>query len=114
MSGWISLSFLNDALRAREHFRSFYNNVGYPISLSRGAYWLARSYEALNDTVTANKYYQEASNYPTTYYGQISHLKIKKDVEFNLSNLQNVDKDYKKKFEKNSLYKLVYLLTNIR
>ena len=110
LSGWISLSFLNDALRAREHFRSFYNNVGYPISLSRGAYWLARSYEALNDTVTANKYYQEASNYPTTYYGQISHLKIKKDVEFNLSNLQNVDKDYKKKFEKNSLYKLVYLL----
>ncbi len=110
LSGWISLSFLNDALRAREHFRSFYNNVGYPISLSRGAYWLAKSYEALNDTVTANKYYQEASNYPTTYYGQISHLKIKKDVEFNLSNLQNVDKDYKKKFEKNSLYKLVYLL----
>jgi len=110
LSGWISLSFLNDALRAREHFRSFYNNVGYPISLSRGAYWLARSYETLNDTVTANKYYQEASDYPTTYYGQISHLKIKKDVEFNLSNLQKVDKDYKKNFENYSLYKLVYLL----
>ena len=110
LSGWISLSFLNDALRAREHFRSFYNNVGYPISLSRGAYWLARSYETLNDTVTANKYYQEASDYPTTYYGQISHLKIKKDVEFNLSNLQKVDKEYKKNFENYSLYKLVYLL----
>ena len=32
LCGWISLSFLNDALRAKEHFKSFYENVGYPIA----------------------------------------------------------------------------------
>ena len=37
MSGWIALSFLNDPLLAIDHFTKFYNNVGYPISLSRGA-----------------------------------------------------------------------------
>ena len=110
LSGWISLSFLNDPLRAREHFKSFFENVGYPISLSRGAYWIARSYEALNDTVTANKYYKIASTYPTTYYGQLSHLKIFKNEKYILSNLSEIDENYKKDFFKKDLYKLVHLL----
>ena len=110
LSGWISLSFLNDPLRAREHFKSFYENVGYPISLSRGAYWIARSYEYLDDTVTANKYYKIASTYPTTYYGQLAHIKLLKDEKYNLSEPLSVDEDYKKKFLKKDLYKLVYLL----
>ena len=41
MSGWIALSFLDDPLLAKDHFENFYNNVGYPISTSRGAYWLS-------------------------------------------------------------------------
>ena len=110
MSGWISLSFLNDPLRAREHFKSFYENVGYPISLSRGAYWIARSYEVLNDTVTANKYYKIASGYPTTYYGQLAHLKIFNDEKYSLTKTLEVDESYKKAFLKKDLYKLVYLL----
>ena len=110
MSGWISLSFLNDPLRAREHFKSFYENVGYPISLSRGAYWIARSYEVLNDTVTANKYYKIASGYPTTYYGQLAHLKIFNDEKYSLTKTLEVDENYKKAFLKKDLYKLVYLL----
>ncbi len=110
MSGWISLSFLNDPLRAREHFKSFYENVGYPISLSRGAYWIARSYEVLNDTVTANKYYKIASGYPTTYYGQLAHLKIFNDEKYSLTKTLEVDENYKKAFLKKDLCKLVYLL----
>ena len=38
MSGWIALSFLDDPLLAKDHFENFYNNVGYPISVARGAY----------------------------------------------------------------------------
>ena len=110
LSGWISLSFLDDPLRAREHFKSFFENVGYPISLSRGAYWIARSYEALNDTVTANKYYKIASAYPTTYYGQLSHLKIFENEKYILSNSSKVDENYKKDFFKKDLYRLVHLL----
>ena len=110
LSGWISLSFLNEPLRAREHFKSFFENVGYPISLSRGAYWIARSYEALSDTVTANKYYKIASAYPTTYYGQLSHLKIFKNEKYTLSNSSKIDESYKKDFFKKDLYKLVHLL----
>ena len=47
LSGWIALSFLNDENLALLHFENFYNNVGYPISLSRGAYWIGRTYKKL-------------------------------------------------------------------
>ena len=40
LSGWIALTFLNSPEYAINHFQNFYNNVGYPISLARGAYWL--------------------------------------------------------------------------
>ena len=63
MSGWIALSFLNDPLIAKDHFRNFYKNVSYPISTSRGAYWLARSYEKLGNKAQSNKWYVEASKY---------------------------------------------------
>ena len=43
LSGWIALSFLNSPEYAINHFENFYNNVGYPISLARGAYWLRES-----------------------------------------------------------------------
>ena len=60
MSGWIALSFLNDPLLAIDHFTKFYENVGYPISLSRGAYWLGRSNEILGNDNEANKWYKES------------------------------------------------------
>ena len=47
MSGWVALSFLNDPLLAKDHFENFYNSVGYPISVARGAYWLGRTYKKL-------------------------------------------------------------------
>ena len=47
MSGWIALSFLDDPLLAKDHFEKFYNNVGYPISVARGAYWLGLAYEKI-------------------------------------------------------------------
>ena len=66
MSGWIALSFLNDPLLAIDHFSNFYENVGYPISLSRGAYWLARSNEIIGNDEEAVKWYKESSKFLTT------------------------------------------------
>jgi len=110
MSGWIALSFLNDPLLAKNHFLKFYNNVGYPISLTRGAYWLGRTYEQLNDKEESNKWYLEGSKYLTTYYGQLSHLKVKPNSKFELKNQMTVDKDYFETFSKNKLVAIVHLL----
>ena len=42
----------------------------------------------------------EASKYLTTYYGQLSHLKINPNKEIELNELMEVDKNYAEKFYK--------------
>ena len=114
MSGWIALSFLNDPLIAKDHFQNFYNNVSYPISTSRGAYWVARSYEKLGDREQSNKWYQEASRYLTTYYGQLAFLKLNPNGKFELKKDMAVDNKYRHIFFNKELVKIVYLLDELK
>ena len=113
MSGWIALSFLNDPILAIDHFNNFYQNVGYPISLSRGAYWLARSYEKIGDKKQSKEWYEEATKYLTTYYGQLAHLKIKPNENFELKEQQKVTDEYREYFYKKDLVKIVHLLDEL-
>ena len=113
LSGWIALSFLNDPILGIDHFNNFYQNVAYPISLSRGAYWLGRSYEKIGDQKQSQQWYREATKYLTTYYGQLAHLKIKPNEKFELEEQQKVEDDYRKFFYKKDLVKLIYLLDEL-
>ena len=113
MSGWIALSFLNDPIMATKHFKNFYNNVGYPISLSRGAYWLGKSYEKMNNKKESIKWYEEATKYLTTYYGQLAHLKIKPKENFELSEQIKVDGTIRKKFYEKELVRIIFLLDEL-
>ena len=110
LSGWVALTFLDDPNLAIQHFKNFYDNVGYPISLSRGAFWLARSYEMLNNKQKSNEFYAEASKYLNTYYGQLAFTKVNPGEAFSLIEQPIVSNEYKKKFNKNRLIKLVKLL----
>ena len=114
MSGWIALSFLNDPLTAKNHFKNFYDNVNYPISSSRGAYWLASAYEKLGDKEQSNKWYLEASKYLTTYYGQLAFLKINPNGKFELNKDMEVDKKYRLIFFNKELVKITYLLDELK
>jgi soluble lytic murein transglycosylase len=113
MSGWIALSFLDDPLLSKDHFQNFYNNVNYPISTSRGAYWLARSYKALGDKENSKKWFEEAAKYLTTYYGQLAFLELNPNEKFELSKDMEVDKKYREKFYSKELVKVVYLLDEL-
>ena len=113
MSGWISLSFLNDPLLAEDHFLNFYENVSYPISMARGAYWLGKTYEKLGNKEKAIKWFKEGAKYLTTYYGQLSHMKVYPNETFELSGLMNIDKNTIEKFNTSELVKIIYLLDEI-
>ena len=113
MSGWIALSFLDDPLLAKDHFESFYNNVGYPISTSRGAYWLAKTYQKLNKNELANEWLGKAANFLTTYYGQLAYMELNPNQPFELSKDIDVSKEYKNYFFKKELVKTVYLLDEL-
>ena len=113
MSGWIALSFLDDPLLAKDHFQNFYNNVGYPISTSRGAYWLGKTYKALGDIESSREWFTNASKYLTTYYGQLAFLELNPDAMFELSKDMEVNKKYKDYFFSKELVKIVYLLDEL-
>ncbi|MDC0059959.1 lytic transglycosylase domain-containing protein [bacterium] len=113
LSGWIALSFLDDPILAIDHFNNFYQNVSYPISLSRGAYWLGRSYEKIGDKDQSKQWYSEATKYLSTYYGQLAFLKTKPNETFELDEQAIVSKEYRKYFYKKELVKIVHLLDEL-
>ena len=113
MSGWIALSFLDDPLLAKDHFENFYNSVGYPISTSRGAYWLAKTYQKLGNQDSANEWFNKAAKFLTTYYGQLAFMEINPNKTFELSKDIKVSKDYRDYFFKKELVKTIYLLDEL-
>ena len=114
MSGWIALSFLNDPLIAKDHFQNFYKNVNYPISTSRGAYWLGRTYEKLGDKEQSVYWYDIASKYLTTYYGQLAFLKLDPSGKFELNKDMVIDDKYRYIFFNKELVKITYLLNELK
>ncbi len=113
LSGWIALTFLNDPNMALQHFKNFYNNVGYPISLARGAYWIGRAYESINNKQKAKEWYEESAKYPNTYYGQLAFVKIYPGKAFTLEDQPKVSEKYIKDFNKNPLLRIVSLLKEL-
>ncbi len=113
MSGWIALSFLKNPKIAIEHFNNFYKNVGYPISLARGAYWLGAAYEKIGNDNLSRKYFKEGSKYLTTFYGQLSYERVNPFEEFQLNDDSKYSEEYKKKFNKNPLVRHVLLLKEL-
>jgi soluble lytic murein transglycosylase len=110
ISGWLALSFLNKNELAIKHFKNFYNNVGYPISLARGAFWLGLAHEKKNNLDEAKRYFKEGSQFSNTYYGQLAFNKIKLGQDFKLSPEHKLSDGYEKKFNKNRLIRHVKLL----
>ena len=86
---------LNAPEYAVNHFKNFYNNVGYPISLARGAYWLGISFKELGDQEMANKYFLEGAKFPMTYYGQLFLTKSNLEKILNLTISQILTKNMK-------------------
>jgi soluble lytic murein transglycosylase len=113
LSGWISLTFLDDPNLALQHFKNFYNNVGYPISLSRGAYWIGRTYKQINNKQKKDEWFGEASKYLNTYYGQLAFTEINQNESFTLVDQKKPSEKFNKIFYKNPLIKIVKLLNEL-
>ncbi|BCJ90472.1 lytic transglycosylase [Terrihabitans soli] len=75
-AGWIALRFLNDPQTARQHFMRVVQAGATPITASRGNYWMGRTEEAAGSRNEAQRYFQAAGQYGTTYYGQLARAKL--------------------------------------
>lgn len=76
LQGWLKLEFLDQPKNAYDIFYRMFSDVRYPVSKARAAFWAGRAAEKAGDHSAANHWYTTGSAYPTTFYGQLSAIKI--------------------------------------
>lgn len=113
LAGWIQLQFLNDPEAALPHFYRVYDAVAFPVSLSRGAYWVGRALEEGGDSELAKNWYEKAAVHITTYYGQLALAKLTGDTipQLPLDPVPTVSE--RSSFHQNRLAKVVRMLAEI-
>ncbi len=113
LAGWIALRFLNQPKVAITHFNKLYNKVKMPISLARGSYWLARSYEKLNDTLQSEYWYKVTSKYYISFYGQLAICKTN-DCRLKIPDDPIINNKSYQLFNNNPLVKAALILNKTR
>ncbi|MGQ0676123.1 MAG: lytic transglycosylase domain-containing protein, partial [Rhodospirillales bacterium] len=112
LAGWISLRFLRDTAEAREHFKTLYQFVRFPVSRARAAYWRGRTAEAESDQAAAEKWYREGATHLTTFYGQLSARRLRLDT-YALPPEPEPSKEQAEAFERAELPRLVRMMAEI-
>jgi len=62
----------------------------------------------------SSKWFKEASNYLTTYYGQLAFMELNPDDNFELSKDTIIKKEYRDYFFKKDIVKIIYLLDELK
>lgn len=70
-AGWIALTKLKDPESAARHFAILAGAGTSPITRGRAYYWQGRAAEAMGDMANAAVFYQQGSEYITSFYGQL-------------------------------------------
>lgn len=109
LAGWLALRYLNKPNLALKHFKKFSTAAHKPISISRGKYWIARTYKTKHDIENSVKFYKEAAAYPYTFYGQLAHLELKQN-KITLPTPPKPQLHHKKSIEDNDIVKAAKLL----
>lgn len=99
LSGWISLQFLGDPVIARQHFVQMYENVGYPISRARAAYWIGRADTSAREDALAQYWYEVAAQHYTTYYGQMANFELGRNQLPAIPKLDGISPRIKKAYD---------------
>lgn len=110
LAGWIKLRFLQEPNIALQHFTNLYEAVSYPISKSRGAYWIARSLEDLGRKEEAKNWYQTAANFQTTYYGQLASERMGKKAQLTINTKAQPNRQERIVFQQSELVDVVRML----
>ena len=110
LAGWIALRFLDDAKGALGHFTAMFEQVEFPVSRARAAYWCARAAAALDDPLTAGLWDHVAIRYPTTYYGQLSQARINPKGGVRLPSDPVITAAARRRFDDHELVRTVRML----
>ena len=113
LAGWIALRFLNNHEAAFLHFKTLYENVRYPISRSRGAYWAGRAAAAAGKHVIASLWYAVAASHVTTFYGQLAAAQLSQQNQPIIPPEVPPTDEEAVSFEQNELVRVVRMLAEV-
>ncbi|TXG85330.1 MAG: lytic transglycosylase domain-containing protein [Sphingomonadales bacterium] len=71
-AGWIALNDLKRPADAMRAFDAVFRIGQHPVTQSRAAYWAGRAAEASGDAALAQRWYQQAAQFPGSFYGQLA------------------------------------------
>lgn len=76
LSGYLSLTYLNDPDQALTHFARAGLAAEHPVAAARVGYWTGRAYEAKGDASRAAEAYGQAARFQTAFYGLLAAEKV--------------------------------------
>lgn len=109
LSGWLELEFKQQPRRAYDIFYAMYDQVNFPASKARAAYWAARAAEKNSNITLATQWYEKASAWPTTFYGQLALAKRFGEVSLRLPAEPSASGDNTQPFEDSLLTRAIVL-----
>jgi len=112
-AGWIALEFLNDPETAAPHFTVIQTISTMPLSQSRAEYWLGRAAAAAGNDAEAERQFELAAAYPTTFYGQLALVRLGAKT-LPLAPHPKIDADARKRFAETELVQVIYRLVEIK
>ena len=80
LAGWLALRRLGRPGDALARFERLFERVGTPLSGSRAAYWAGRAAAAAGRGELARVWFERASRWPTTWYGQLAAAELGRQV----------------------------------
>jgi len=113
LAGWIALRFLHDPKTATTHFTRLYDGVVAPISRARAAYWLGRAADDMKNKAAAQRWYAQAAQWPTTYYGQLAALRAGDHGPLAIAAVPPPSAQDQSEFEKRELVEVVRRLGEV-
>ncbi|MHA1540166.1 MAG: transglycosylase SLT domain-containing protein [Alphaproteobacteria bacterium] len=114
LAGWLALRYVDKPYEALEHFENLYRNVKNAMSRSRAAYWVARSYEELNKSSDAERWFEKASQYKGAFFGQLSIYRLGEKYKNVFSADQEIDADIKERISQKELIKIFDMLIKVK
>jgi soluble lytic murein transglycosylase len=113
LAGWIALRLLQEPTTALKHFTTLQQNVSYPISQARAAYWLGRTETKLGNTEQAQYWYTQAAQHSTTFYGQLAAHELDSGQALKLPEPTMPDAALATKFEKREVVRAAHILVEL-
>lgn len=113
LAGWIALRLLQEPKSALKHFIALQDTVRFPISQSRAAYWLGRTYTALGDVEQARQWYRQAAQHGTTFYGQLAAHELNAKSPLDLPDVIQPTPEQTRHFQRREVVRAAQILVEL-